>query len=186
VNSKPKLHTQSVDGVTLSLQTGLECAVELVSVPKMLGGLLLCPLLISFLFPSDLVRTSHAAQQSTGAGADGRTSSGIPGDSPSNHSDRCTADTAADQPALGRFTRRRRLRGPGCRQRIESCLLPGPNLTFDLVSFHLLLALPLTGKDKEILCRGNCSKSEKDEKENGISYCGPHYGLLSMTMFRND
>jgi hypothetical protein len=152
----------------------------------MLGGLLLCPLLISFLFSSDLVRTSHAAHQSTGAGADGRTSSGIPGDSPSNRSNRCTADGAAGQPALGRFTRRRRLRGSGSRQGVESSLLPGPNLAFNLVSVHLLLALPLTGKDKEILCRGNRSKSEKDEKENGISYCRLHYGLLSMTMIHNN
>jgi hypothetical protein len=135
----------------------------------MLGGLLLPPLPLSFLFPSDLVRTSHAAHQSTGAGADGGPSSGIPGDSPSNHSDRCTADSAAGQPALGCFTRRRRLRGPGSRQRVESCLLPGPNLTFNLVSVHLLLALSLTGKDKEILCLRNRSKSEKDEKENGVS-----------------
>jgi hypothetical protein len=149
------------------------------------AGLLLCPLPISFLFPSDLVRTSHAAHQSTGAGADGRTSSNIPDDSPSNRSDRRTANTAADHPALCCFTRRRRLRGPGCRLGVESCLLPGPNLTFHLVSFHLLLALPLTGKDKEIMCRGNRSKSEKNEKENSISYCGLHYGLLSMTMILN-
>jgi hypothetical protein len=46
----------------------------------------------------------------------------------------------------------------------------------------LLLALPLAGENKEILCRGNRSKSEKDEKENGISYYGLHYGPLSMMM----
>jgi hypothetical protein len=148
----------------------------------MLGGLLLCPLPLSFLFPSDLVRTSHAAYQSTGAGADGCTSSCIPGDSPSNHSDRCTADSAAGQPALGRFTRRRRLRGPGSRQRVESCLLPGPNLTFNLVSFRLLLALPLAGENKKILRRGNRSKSEKDEKENGVSYYGLHDDPLSVIL----
>jgi hypothetical protein len=50
----------------------------------------------------------------------------------------------------------------------------------------LLLALPLAGENKEILCRGNRSKSEKDEKENGISYYGLHYGPLSMMMILND
>jgi hypothetical protein len=93
---KPKPHAQSVDPVSLALQTGPECAVEPVSVLRLLAGLLLRPLPIGFLFPSDLVRTSHAAHQSTGTGADGRTSSGIPGDSPSNHSNRCTAGSAAD------------------------------------------------------------------------------------------
>jgi hypothetical protein len=93
---KPKPHAQSVDRVSLALQTGLESTVEPVSVLGLLAGLLLRPLPLGFLFPSDLVRTSHAAHQSTGTGADGRPSSGIPGDRAAGQADGTTADTAAD------------------------------------------------------------------------------------------
>ena len=42
--------------------------------------------------------------------------------------------------------------------------------------------MPLAWENKEILCRANRSKSEKDEKENGISYYGLHYGPLSLIL----
>jgi len=171
--------SKSIDRVSFALQTGSISPVEPVSVLRLLGGLLPGPLLLALPLTCYLIRSPHAAQQRSCTGANGRTPSGVPCDSPGNRSNCCTAGAASDQSALGRFPGGWGRSGPGCRQGIKAGLLPGPILTLCLVPIHLLLALSLAGKNKEILCRRKLDERKQNKQENRDGQYRLHDSILS-------
>jgi hypothetical protein len=57
-------------------------------------------------------------------------------------------------------------------------------LTIGLVPVHLLLALPLTGKNEEILCRYKLREEKQDKKDGGDGQHGFHnWSFPHMTAF---
>ena len=87
---------KSVDRIPFALQTSLVSAVKPIPGMSLLGGLLLGPLSLGFLLSSCLIRSPHAAQQSSAAGSNGSTSAGITCDSPPRCSNCCTTGGATD------------------------------------------------------------------------------------------
>jgi hypothetical protein len=118
-----------------------------------LSCLLLSPLILCLLLATLLVTPPHTSDHGTRGCANRCTLSSITGYGPSYRTHRRATGTSPDNTSLLSLLLRRRRGCLGCLHGIKSGLSLGPRVTLEFVLLQLILALPFSRVNNEILSR---------------------------------